>query len=50
MLKWNSKPVNVDVSIVGVKVLELEVWCSWQRWLVGSAAWGDARILRAGAE
>ncbi len=45
-LKWNSKPVSIDVPISQVRVLTLQVWCASARWLVGSAAWGGARILR----
>ncbi len=45
-LRWKSKPVEIDVPISGVQTLELEAWCSPARWLVGSAAWGDARLVR----
>lgn len=45
-LKWNSKPVAVEVDIQGVKTLCLEADCSASRWLVGSAAWAEARVSR----
>ncbi|MFP4055824.1 MAG: NPCBM/NEW2 domain-containing protein [Candidatus Brocadiia bacterium] len=45
-LRWDSPPVELDVDIEGVRVLRLEVACSWQRWLVGSADWAAARVLR----
>jgi len=45
-LKWNSKPVPIEVEIKGVKTLTLEVDCSASRWLVGSADWADARVSR----
>ncbi|MFH1732918.1 MAG: NPCBM/NEW2 domain-containing protein [Planctomycetota bacterium] len=48
-LRWRSKPVDIDVPISGVERLELETACPNARWLVGSAAWADARIIRAGA-
>jgi pimeloyl-ACP methyl ester carboxylesterase len=44
-LKWTSKPVNIDVPISRAKVLTLQVWCMGARWLVGSAAWGNARVV-----
>ncbi len=43
-LKWNSKPVAVEVDIKGVKTLRLEADCSLSRWLVGSADWAEARV------
>ena len=43
-LQWDSKPVAVEVELEGAKVLRLEVHCSAQRWLVGSADWADARV------
>ncbi len=43
-LKWNSKPVAVEVDIKGVKALRLEADCSLSRWLVGSADWAEARV------
>lgn len=43
-LKWNSRPVAVEVDIQGVKTLRLEADCSLSRWLVGSAAWAQARV------
>jgi len=45
-LKWNSKPVAVEVEIKGVKTLRLEADCSLSRWLVGSADWAEARVSR----
>jgi len=48
-LMWRSKPVHISVPIARFKTIECEVWCSRARWLVGSAAWGNARILRADA-
>jgi len=45
-LKWNSKPVAVEVDIQGVRTLLLEADCSASRWLVGSAAWAEARVSR----
>jgi len=43
-LQWDSRPVDVEVEIRGVKALRLEVDCSASRWLVGSADWADARV------
>ena len=43
-LKWNSKPVKVEVDIKGVKALRLEVDCSASRWLVWSCDWAEARV------
>ena len=43
-LKWNSKPVAVEVEIKGVKTLRLEADCSLSRWLVGSSDWAEARV------
>jgi hypothetical protein len=45
-LKWNSKPVAVEVDIKGVKTLRLEADCSLSRWLVGSADWAEARVSK----
>ncbi|MFO7900129.1 MAG: NPCBM/NEW2 domain-containing protein, partial [Planctomycetota bacterium] len=45
-MKWNSKPVDIDVPVSRVEELELQVWCTNARWLVGSAAWGSARVIR----
>ena len=47
-LQWDSRPVDVEVDIKGVKTLRLEVDCSAQRWLVGSADWADARVSTQG--
>ncbi len=46
-MRWDSEPVDIDLPILDVEELELEVRCTNARWLVGSAAWGDARIVRA---
>jgi acetyl esterase/lipase len=46
MLRWNSRPVKLDVPIARVRQLELQTWCTSARWLVGSAAWGNARVTR----
>ncbi len=45
-LKWNSKPVAVEVDIKGVKTLRLEADCSLSRWLVGSSDWAEARVSK----
>jgi len=45
-LKWNSKPVAVEVEIKGVKTLCLEADCSLSRWLVGSSDWAEARVSK----
>ena len=45
-VKWNSRPISVAVPVERVKQLSLEVWCTNARWLVGSAAWANARLIR----
>jgi acetyl esterase/lipase len=50
MVRWDSRPVRLDVPVVRVRKLELVVWCTHLRWLVGSAAWGDARLERGRGE
>lgn len=44
LVTWASKPIDIEVPIAGVKALELKVVCSKSRWLVGSAAWANAKV------
>ena len=45
-LRWNSKPLWIDIELDGATELGLEVRGSGARWLLGSAAWGQARVIK----
>ena len=40
-------PLRIDIELEGATELGLEVRGSGARWLLGSAAWGEARVVRA---
>ncbi len=44
-VNWRSKPLRIDIELEGATQLGLEVRGSGARWLLGSAAWGDARVV-----
>ena len=45
-LKWDSKPVRIDIKLEGAAELGLEVRGSGARWLLGSAGWGQACVVK----
>jgi len=45
-LKWDSKPVRIDIKLERETELGLEVRGSGARWLLGSAAWGQACVVK----
>jgi len=45
-LQAADPPVEIEVDLEGAKRLRLEVTCSSQRWLVGSADWAEPRLER----
>ena len=47
-LQGDSPPCQVSVPVAGVQELRLRVNGSWARWLLGSAAWGSARVVGEG--
>ena len=45
-LRWNSRPLWIDIELDGAAELGLEVRGSGARWLLGSAAWGQVRVVK----
>ena len=48
-LRWNSKPVRIDIELESPEVLRLEVRGTNTRWHLGSSAWANAHVLRPAA-
>jgi len=47
-VNWQSEPIWIDAKLDGATELGLEVRGSGARWLLGSAAWADARVVKIG--